>query len=29
DGKSDGCHHLIQEGAKCIISGKDILSEYQ
>ncbi|HFZ7316452.1 TPA: DNA-processing protein DprA [Streptococcus agalactiae] len=28
-GKSDGCHHLIQEGAKCIISGKDILSEYQ
>ncbi|MCC9703042.1 DNA-protecting protein DprA [Streptococcus agalactiae] len=28
DGKSDGCHHLIQEGAKCIISGKDILSEY-
>ncbi|HEN4322171.1 TPA: DNA-processing protein DprA [Streptococcus agalactiae] len=29
DCKSDGCHHLIQEGAKCIISGKDILSEYQ
>ncbi|HHL0802540.1 TPA: DNA-processing protein DprA [Streptococcus agalactiae] len=29
DGKSDGWHHLIQEGAKCIISGKDILSEYQ
>ena len=29
DGKSDRCHHLIQEGAKCIISGKDILSEYQ
>ncbi|HGA3847240.1 TPA: DNA-processing protein DprA [Streptococcus agalactiae] len=29
DGKSDGCHYLIQEGAKCIISGKDILSEYQ
>lgn len=29
DGKSDGCHNLIQEGAKCIISGKDILSEYQ
>ncbi|HEO4530703.1 TPA: DNA-processing protein DprA [Streptococcus agalactiae] len=29
DGKSDGCHHLIQEGTKCIISGKDILSEYQ
>ena len=29
DGKSDGCHHLIQEGAKCVISGFDILSEYQ
>ncbi|HEO7255557.1 TPA: DNA-protecting protein DprA [Streptococcus agalactiae] len=29
DGKSDGCHHLIQEGGKYIISGKDILSEYQ
>ncbi|SDB30426.1 DNA processing protein [Streptococcus henryi] len=27
DGKSDGCHHLIQEGAKCITSGFDILSE--
>ena len=29
DGKSDGCHHLIQEGAKCVVSGFDILSEYQ
>ena len=29
DGKSDGCHHLIQEGAKCITSGFDILSDYQ
>ena len=28
DGKSDGCHHLIQEGAKCTVSGLDILSEY-
>ncbi len=27
DGKSDGCHHLIQEGAKCVTSGFDILSE--
>lgn len=29
DGKSDGCHHLIQEGAKCVMTGLDILSEYQ
>lgn len=29
DGKSDGCHHLIQEGAKCITSGFDIFSEYE
>ncbi|MGT2750023.1 DNA-processing protein DprA [Streptococcus orisasini] len=29
DGQSDGCHHLIQEGAKCITSGADILNEYQ
>lgn len=29
DGKSDGCHHLIREGAKCITSGMDVLSEYQ
>ncbi|EHJ52812.1 DNA-processing protein DprA [Streptococcus macacae] len=28
DGYSDGCHHLIQEGAKCITSGLDILNEY-
>ncbi|WP_170239462.1 DNA-processing protein DprA [Streptococcus suis] len=27
DGQSDGCHHLIQEGAKCTTSGMDILSE--
>ncbi|MDG3133095.1 DNA-processing protein DprA [Streptococcus suis] len=29
DGKSDGCHHLIQDGAKCVISGLDIISDYQ
>ncbi|SEK35158.1 DNA processing protein [Streptococcus equinus] len=29
DGKCDGCHHLIKEGAKCITSGIDVLSEYQ
>ncbi|MGT2846693.1 DNA-processing protein DprA [Streptococcus massiliensis] len=29
DGKSDGCHYLIQEGAKCIMSGSDVLSELQ
>lgn len=28
DGKSDGCHQLIQEGAKCITSGFDVISEY-
>ncbi|GAX46516.1 DNA-processing protein DprA [Pseudolactococcus reticulitermitis] len=28
DGLSDGCHHLIQEGAKLIWHGRDILSEY-
>lgn len=28
DGKSTGCLHLIQEGAKCITSGFDILNEY-
>ncbi len=27
DGKSAGCHHLIQEGAKLITSGQDILDE--
>ena len=29
DGKSDGCHHLIQEGAKCVVSGTDIISEFE
>ncbi|MEX2783886.1 DNA-processing protein DprA [Streptococcus sp. H49] len=29
DGKADGCLHLIQEGAKCITSGFDVISEYQ
>lgn len=29
DGKSDGCHYLISEGAKCISTGHDILSEFQ
>lgn len=29
DGRSDGCHHLIQEGAKCVTSGADVLSEFQ
>ena len=29
DGKSDGCHHLIQEGAKCIMKGSDVLSEFE
>ena len=28
DGYSDGCLHLIKEGAKCITTGIDILSEY-
>lgn len=28
DGRSDGCHHLIQEGAKCLMTGLDILEEY-
>ena len=28
DGLSDGCHHLIQEGAKLVTSGKDVLSEF-
>lgn len=27
DGKSDGCHHLINEGAKCVTSAQDILVE--
>ena len=29
DGQSDGCYHLIQEGAKCTTSGMDVLNEYQ
>lgn len=29
DGKSDGCHYLISEGAKCISTGHDILTEFQ
>ena len=29
DGRSDGCHHLIQEGAKLVTSGKDVLSEFE
>lgn len=28
DGQSEGCHHLIQEGTKCITSGFDILNEF-
>ncbi|MDR1606233.1 MAG: DNA-processing protein DprA [Streptococcaceae bacterium] len=28
DGLSDGCHHLIQEGAKLVYQGQDILIEY-
>lgn len=28
DGFSDGCHHLIQEGAKCVTTGLDVISEY-
>ena len=29
DGLSDGCHHLIQEGAKLVTSGKDVLAEFE
>jgi DNA protecting protein dprA len=29
DGRSDGCHHLIQEGAKLITSGQDVLAEFE
>lgn len=29
DGLSDGCHHLIQEGAKLVTSGQDILAEFE
>lgn len=28
DGKSEGCLQLIKEGATCVTSGMDILSEY-
>lgn len=29
DGRADGCHHLIQEGAKLVISGADVLEEFE
>ena len=29
DGRSDGCHHLIQEGAKLVTCGQDILAEFE
>ena len=29
DGRSDGCHHLIQEGAKLATCGQDILAEFE
>lgn len=29
DGLSDGCHHLIQEGAKLVTSGQDVLEEFE
>ncbi|MGX7073673.1 DNA-processing protein DprA [Falseniella ignava] len=29
DGRSDGCHHLIQEGAKLVTSGQDVLAEFE
>ena len=29
DGRSDGCHHLVQEGAKLVSSGQDVLAEFE
>lgn len=29
DGLSGGCHHLIQEGAKLVTSGQDVLAEFE
>lgn len=29
DNLSSGCHHLIQEGAKLVFHGRDIISEYE
>ncbi|MDB8650330.1 DNA-processing protein DprA [Streptococcus australis] len=29
DGRSDGCHHLIQEGAKLVTIGRDVLDEFE
>ena len=29
DGLSDGCHYLIQEGAKLVTSGQDVLAEFE
>ena len=29
DGLSDGCHHLIQEGAKLVTRGQDVLVEFE
>ena len=29
DGRSDGCHHLVQEGAKLVTSGQDVLAEFE
>ena len=29
DGLSDGCHHLIQEGAKLVTSGQDVIAEFE
>ncbi|WP_428213234.1 DNA-processing protein DprA, partial [Enterococcus faecium] len=26
---STGCHHLIQDGAVCTVSGEDILAEFK